>query len=114
MAEKVSGWGATPKLARGPHGPSPLSPLAVPHPPPPCALLSRVMLEQETPLSQRDMSLPAQAVARARVFEGFSLHGRARLAACQGHGASIWLSALPTSGARGTCKEFPPNPIPYT
>lgn len=60
------------------------------------------MLEQGAQLSQRDLSLPAHAAARVRLYEDLSLHGRALLAACQRHGAGIWLSALPTPGVGGT------------
>ena len=52
--------------------------------------------------SQRDLSLPVHAAARARLFEGLSPEARVRLAACHGHGAAAWLSALPTPGVTGT------------
>jgi len=52
--------------------------------------------------SQRDLSLPVHAAARARLFEGLSPEARVRLAACHGHGAAAWLSALPTPGVAGT------------
>ncbi|GAB0498663.1 hypothetical protein MMPV_010009 [Pyropia vietnamensis] len=46
-------------------------------------------------------SLPAHAAARARLYEELTLHGRARLAACQGGGAGRWLAALPLPGPGG-------------
>lgn len=52
--------------------------------------------------SQRDFSLPAHAAARARQYAELPLWLRTGLAACQGHGAAAWLSALPTPGYGGT------------
>jgi len=52
--------------------------------------------------SQRDLSIPAHAAARARLFEGLPLEQRAGFAASHGHGAAAWLSALPTPGVTGT------------
>jgi len=42
------------------------------------------------------------AAARARLYEDLPLGQRASLAACHGHGAAAWLSALPTPGVTGT------------
>eukprot|EP00168_Porphyra_purpurea_P021060 TRINITY_DN916_c0_g1_i1.p2 TRINITY_DN916_c0_g1~~TRINITY_DN916_c0_g1_i1.p2 ORF type:complete len:352 (-),score=54.24 TRINITY_DN916_c0_g1_i1:105-1160(-) len=52
--------------------------------------------------TQRELSLPVHAAARARLYEDLSLGQRASLAACHGHGAAAWLSALPTPGVGGT------------
>jgi len=54
------------------------------------------------PRTQRDQSVPAHAVARARLLEDLPLGQRAGYAACHGHGASAWLAALPTPGVKGT------------
>lgn len=87
--------GATPTLTSGPHCPPPTSyPSTLPSPPG----LDRTMLERDSQLSQRDLARVAYVVARPRLYEGMSFYSRARLAACQGHGVGIWLSALPTPG----------------
>ncbi|GAB0498665.1 hypothetical protein MMPV_010011 [Pyropia vietnamensis] len=59
------------------------------------------LLRLERGVSQREFSLPAHAAARARLYEELTLHGRARLAACQGGGAGRWLAALPLPGPGG-------------
>lgn len=59
------------------------------------------LLRMERGVSQREFSLPAHAAARARLYEDLTLHGRARLAACQGGGAGRWLAALPLPGPTG-------------
>ncbi|GAB0498744.1 hypothetical protein MMPV_010093 [Pyropia vietnamensis] len=56
----------------------------------------------EAPAAQRDLSRPAHAAARARIYAELSGWRRAGMAACQGGGAARWLSALPTSGTAGT------------
>lgn len=61
----------------------------------------RELLRREGGVSQREFSLPAHAAARARLYEDLTLHGRARLAACQGGGAGRWLAALPLPGSTG-------------
>ena len=87
------GAGATPRPAPGQHGPAP------PAPPTWAALLG----EGDAPLrTQRELSLPVHAAARARLYEDLPLGQRASLAACHGHGAAAWLSALPTPGVTGT------------
>eukprot|EP00168_Porphyra_purpurea_P014710 TRINITY_DN4290_c0_g1_i3.p2 TRINITY_DN4290_c0_g1~~TRINITY_DN4290_c0_g1_i3.p2 ORF type:complete len:264 (-),score=32.34 TRINITY_DN4290_c0_g1_i3:411-1202(-) len=52
--------------------------------------------------SQWALSVSVHAAARARWYEDLSLHRRAGLAACHGHGAAAWLSALATPGLTGT------------
>eukprot|EP00168_Porphyra_purpurea_P021061 TRINITY_DN916_c0_g1_i3.p2 TRINITY_DN916_c0_g1~~TRINITY_DN916_c0_g1_i3.p2 ORF type:complete len:382 (-),score=39.89 TRINITY_DN916_c0_g1_i3:15-1160(-) len=52
--------------------------------------------------TQRELSLPVHAAARARLYEDFSLSQRAALAACLGHGAAAWLSAMPSPRVTGT------------
>ncbi|GAB0498768.1 hypothetical protein MMPV_010120 [Pyropia vietnamensis] len=51
---------------------------------------------------RRDLSRPAHAAARARIYAELSGWRRAGMAACQGCGAARWLSALPTPGTAGT------------
>lgn len=60
------------------------------------------LLGGEAPAAQRDLSRPAHAAARARIYAELSLWRRAGMAACQGGGAARWLSALPTLGTTGT------------
>jgi len=52
-------------------------------------------------VAQRDLSLPAHAAQRARIYVELSLWERAGMAARQGHRAALWLSALPTPGVGG-------------
>jgi len=52
--------------------------------------------------TQRDLSVPVRAAARARLYEDLPLGQRAGYAACHGHGASGWPAALPTLGVTGT------------
>ncbi|GAB0494469.1 hypothetical protein MMPV_005762 [Pyropia vietnamensis] len=86
------GAGATTStLADGPHSPAPYSPPTW-----------QSLLGGEAPAAQRDLSRPAHAAARARIYAELSGWRRAGMAACQGGGAARWLSALPTSGTAGT------------
>jgi len=56
----------------------------------------------EAQASQRDLSRPAHAAARARIYAELSIWRRAGMAACQGVGAALCLSSLPTPGLTGT------------
>lgn len=78
-------------LADGLPGPAPHTPLS----------WRGLLGGEEVQASQRDFSLPAHAAARARIYAELSLWQRAGLAACQGHGAAAWLSALPSPGVGG-------------
>ena len=62
----------------------------------------QALLGGEARASQRDRSRPAHAAARARIYAELSLWQRAGMAAFQGGGAALWLSALPTPGVTGT------------
>ncbi|GAB0497286.1 hypothetical protein MMPV_008615 [Pyropia vietnamensis] len=86
------GAGATTSTsADGPHSPAPHSPPTW-----------QSLLGGEAPAAQRDLSRPAHAAARARIYAELSGWRRAGMAACQGCGAARWLSALPTPGTAGT------------
>ncbi|KAK1864835.1 hypothetical protein I4F81_007373 [Pyropia yezoensis] len=91
----LSGLRPTPQLASGPLGADRDTPFPTP-------LTWKDLLSLADAPSQRDLSRPALAAARARVYDTFSMHQRARMAACQGHMAALWLSALPTPGPHGT------------
>ena len=61
------------------------------------------MEEGDGPLrTQRELSLPVHAAARAQLYEDLPFSQRALLAPCHGHGAAAWLSPLPTPGVTGT------------
>jgi len=60
------------------------------------------LLEGEARASQRYLSRPAHAAARARIYAELSLWRRKGMAAFQGGGAALWLSALPTPRLAGT------------
>jgi len=83
--------GATNAHADGQHSPAPYSPPTW-----------QSLLGGEARASQRDLSRPAHAAVRARIYAELSLWRRAGMAACQGGGAALWLSALPTPGLTGT------------
>jgi len=53
-------------------------------------------------VAQRNLSLPAHVARRARIYAELSLLGPAGMAACQGHRAANWSSALPAPGAGGS------------
>jgi len=56
------------------------------------------LLWKEARGSQRDLSRPEHASARVRIYAERSLCRCSKVAACQGGGAALWLSALPTQG----------------
>ena len=85
------GAGASNAHADGQHRPAPYSPHTW-----------QALLGGEARASQRDLSRPAHAAARARIYAELSLWRRAGMAACQGGGAALWLSPLPTPGVTGT------------
>lgn len=91
----LSGPRRTPQLASCPLGADPDTSLPAP-------LTWNYLLSLEDAPSQRDLSRPARAAARTRVYDTLSMHQRARMEACQGHMAALWLSALPTQGPHGT------------
>lgn len=62
----------------------------------------RRWLGGDAPTAQRDLSRPAALAAQARLWRGASLARRARMAACEGGGAGLFLGALPTNGPSGT------------
>lgn len=59
-------------------------------------------LRGNAPTAQRDLARPAALAAQTRLWRRASLAGRARMAACEGGGAGLFLGALPTSGRAGT------------
>ena len=83
--------GATTATATGQHSPASHSPATW-----------RALLGGEARATQRELSRAAHAAARARLYHELSLWRRAGMAACQGGGAALWLSALPTPGVEGT------------
>jgi len=85
------GAAATNAHADGRHRPAPYSPPTW-----------QALLGGEARASQRDLSRPAHAGARARIYAELSLWRRAGMDACQGGGAALWLLALPTPGVTGT------------
>ena len=63
----------------------------------------RQLLSGAVGASQRELSRPAHAARRARLFAGLSGWARTGLAAVQGGRAALWLSATPAAGGgRGT------------
>ena len=83
--------GATTATATGQHSPASHSPATW-----------RALLGGQARATQRELSRAAHAAARARLYHELSLWRRAGMAACQGWGAALWLSALPTPGVDGT------------
>jgi len=69
----------------------------------PASLRWRRLLSAPEGATQRELSAPAHAARRARLFAGLSGWERTGLAAVQGGGAGLWLSAVPSDrGGRGT------------
>ena len=62
----------------------------------------RALLRGEAQATLRELSHSAHVAARARIYHELPLWKRAGSAACQGDGAAVWLSALPTPGIGGT------------
>ena len=57
--------------------------------------------------AQRALVTPRHRAAYDRLWQAASLLGRARLAACTGGGAGLWLGALPSPGPTGTALHGP-------
>jgi len=68
----------------------------------PAALTWRRLLSAPAAVTQRELSLPAHAARRPRLYAGLSGWARTGLAAVQGGRAALWLTAVPSDrGGRG-------------